>query len=41
MREKNIWIHTYGDTELLQGANIEEPLKQNLCSGYCHLLSVT
>jgi len=34
-------IHTYSDTELFERADIEEPLKEDLCGGYCHLLSVT
>jgi hypothetical protein len=33
-------IHAYGDTELLERANIEEPLEENLGRGYCNLLSV-
>jgi hypothetical protein len=34
-------LHAYGDTELLQRANIKNPLKENLCCGYSNLLSVT
>ena len=33
-------MQTHSDTELFQRANIEEPLEENLCGGYCHLLSV-
>jgi hypothetical protein len=33
-------IHAYGNTELLERADIEEPLEENLGCGYCNLLSV-
>jgi hypothetical protein len=37
---KEFVIHAYGNTELLERANIEEPLEENLGRGYCNLLSV-
>jgi hypothetical protein len=32
--------HAYGNTELLERADKEEPLEENLGCGYCNLLSV-
>jgi len=37
---KEIVIHAYGNTELLERADIEEPLEENLGCSYCNLLSV-
>jgi hypothetical protein len=39
-RREKIESGAYGNPELLQRANIEEPLKENLGGGYCNLLSV-
>jgi hypothetical protein len=33
-------IHAYGNTELLERADIEEPLEENLGCGHRNLLSV-